>query len=124
MIEKIKTGGNGETSKSNNNGCHRGGSDAVCRRLRRAGGEALPLRPRPAAQYRLQRRLRYVLRKTQGIEQGHHADRPVSRRAARPGTSNSAIGEGRRPRFRDRVIGEYLDDRPAGWRDVAALPVS
>ena len=99
------------------------GGDDVRRRRRRAGGEALSLRPRPAAQYRLQRRLRHVFRQAQGIEQGHDAGRPVSGRAARAGAAAAAAGEVRRHRFRHRLLGQHRDDLAAGRRDVAAFPV-
>ena len=41
MIEKIKTGGNGEKSKKLNECSDRGDDDGVRRQRRRAGGEAL-----------------------------------------------------------------------------------
>src|SRR5258708_19795846 len=118
MIEKIKTGGNGEKSKKPNGCSDRGGGDGARRKRRRAGGKTLSLCPRSAAQYRLQRRLRYLFRQAQGIEQRHHADRPVSGRAARAGAAAAATGQVGRPRICDRIIAEYLDDLPARRRDV------
>ena len=88
-----------------------------------AGGEALSLRPRPAAQFRLQRRLRPLLREAEGAERRQDAGRPVPGRAARPGAAAAAAGEVRRPRFRDRLVGEHRDDLAAGGRDVAAFPL-
>ena len=61
------------------------GKLGCCDQHHRAGDQALSFCARSAAQFRLQRRLRYFFNQAEGIEQGHDVDRSVSWRATGPG---------------------------------------
>src|SRR5882757_8458471 len=70
--------------------CGRGRAPGDGRKRRCAGSEALSLRLRSTENDRLRNSRRYLQRQPEGAEQGHHADRPVSRRAARTGAAGAA----------------------------------
>ena len=93
--------------------------------VRRLGSRStsLPVRLRPAAQYRLQPRGRHLCRQAQGAEQEHHAHRPVSGRATGPGAAGAAVDEGGRHRVLHQLGCERGDAVTPGGRDVAAFPV-
>jgi hypothetical protein len=122
MKENIQGGDNGKPE--NHSRCGRGRiRDRNGRQRRRAGGKALSLRLRSAEDDRLRNPRRYLQRQAEGAEQGHHADRAISGRAARAGAAGSAAGESRRRGVLHFVIGQCRDAVAAGRRDVDALPV-
>ena len=112
--------GQPEKSARHRLGVVRGGHE---RRRPGSGGEALSLRLRSAEDDRIWNPRRYLFRKAQGLEQGHDADRPVSRRAARAGATGTATGQIRRRRILHFIFGECRDAVAAGRSDVDALPV-
>src|SRR5450755_3031729 len=96
MKENIQGGDNGK--RENHSRCGRGRiRDRNGRWRQRAGSKALSLRLRSAEDDRLWNPRRCLQRQAEGAEQGHHADRAISGRAARAGAAGSAAGEiGRR----------------------------
>src|SRR5260370_1437663 len=119
MKEKIKhQGGDDEQSEKDS----RRGRDRIRdhddRKCKRARDKTLSLRLRSAEDDGLWHSRRYLCRQAQGAEQGHHADRPVSRRAARAGAAGAAARQSRRRGVLHFLLGECRDAVAAGRRDV------